>query len=121
MVKKTRIVVTGVSGRMGRMLIKMINESETVELHGALEHEGHAWIGKDVGTLLGGGEIGILTSDNPSDAFPNAHAVVDFTIPDATVAYAHEAARQGLALVIGTTGSTEDHLSDIKKAAKKTA
>ena len=113
MVNKTRIVVTGVSGRMGRMLVKMIDESETVELHGALERDGHPWIGKDLGTLLGGGEIGILVSDNPSDAFPNAHAVVDFTIPDATVAFAHEAARQGIAHVIGTTGSTEDHLSDI--------
>ena len=121
MANKTRIVVTGVSGRMGRMLIKMIYESKTVELHGALERKGHAWIGKDLGTLLGGGEKGILVSDNPSDAFPNAHAVVDFTLPDATVAFAHEAARQGIAHVIGTTGSTEDHLSDIKKAAEKIA
>ena len=121
MVNKTRIVVTGASGRMGQMLIKIINESESVELHGALEHEGHVWVGKDLGTLLGGSEIGILVSDNPSDVFPGAHAVVDFTIPDATVAFAYEAARQRIAHVIGTTGSTEDHLSDIKKAAEKTA
>ena len=67
MANKTRIVVTGVSGRMGRMLIKMINKSETVELHGALEREGHAWIGKDLGTLLGGGEIGILVSISVQD------------------------------------------------------
>ncbi|NDH25650.1 MAG: 4-hydroxy-tetrahydrodipicolinate reductase, partial [Rhodobacteraceae bacterium] len=30
MVDKTRIVVTGVSGRMGQMLIKTIAESDTV-------------------------------------------------------------------------------------------
>ena len=121
MVDKTRIVVTGVSGRMGQMLVKMINESETVMLHGALERERHAWIGKDLGTMLGSGEMRILVSDKPGVTFQNAHAVVDFTSPDATVAFAHEAARLGVAHVIGTTGSTEDHLSEIKKVAEKTA
>ena len=121
MVDETRIVVTGASGRMGQMLIKMINASETVVLHGALEREGHAWIGKDLGAMLGGNEIGILVSDRPCGTFQNAHAVIDFTIPDATVVFAQEAARQGVAHVIGTTGSKNEHLSEIKKAAEKTA
>ena len=101
-------------------MIERPQQSRVQEWH-RLEREGHAWIGKDLGTLLGGGEIGILVSDNPAEAFSNAHAIVDFTIPDATVAFAYEAARQRIAHVIGTTGSTEDHLSDIKKAAEKTA
>ncbi len=121
MVDKNRIVVTGVSGRMGQMLIKMINENETITLHGALEREEHTWIGKDLGIMLGVDEMGISVSDCPSKAFQNADVVVDFSSPDATVVFAHEAARQGVAHVIGTTGSTDEHLIEIKKAAEKTA
>ena len=47
--------------------------------------------------------------------------VVDFTIPDATVQFAQEAARHGVAHAIGTTGNTDLHLGEIKKAAEKTA
>jgi len=121
MVDKTRIVVTGVSGRMGQMLIKTIAESDTVALHGVLEREGHPWIGKDLGAMMGSAETGVFVSDTPSDVLRNAHVVVDFTIPDATVQFAQEAARHGVAHVIGTTGNTDLHLGEIKKAAEKTA
>ena len=38
------IVVTGASGRMGRMLIRLLLDSDQARLVGALERPGHDWI-----------------------------------------------------------------------------
>ena len=48
------IVVTGVSGRMGRMLVETIRVSSRARLVGAIERPGHDWIGRDLGEALGG-------------------------------------------------------------------
>ncbi|MCP4817810.1 MAG: 4-hydroxy-tetrahydrodipicolinate reductase, partial [Shimia sp.] len=48
------IVVTGASGRMGQMLIKTVVESDKARLVGAVEREGHEWVGRDVGEAMGG-------------------------------------------------------------------
>ena len=37
------IVVTGASGRMGRMLIETVNASDRARLTGAVERSGHDW------------------------------------------------------------------------------
>ena len=59
------IVVTGASGRMGRMLAGMIAESQKARLVGCLERPGHVWIGRDIGECLGGANMGVTVSDDP--------------------------------------------------------
>ena len=39
------LVVTGASGRMGQMLVKMISASSKVRLVGCVEREGNDWVG----------------------------------------------------------------------------
>ena len=46
------IVVTGASGRMGQMLVKMIAASDKARLVGCVERAGHAWLGRDMGDLV---------------------------------------------------------------------
>ena len=41
------IVVAGVSGRMGRMLAQAVLDSPDCRLVGALEREGHPWVGQE--------------------------------------------------------------------------
>jgi 4-hydroxy-tetrahydrodipicolinate reductase len=112
------IVVTGASGRMGQMLIRTIAESGRARLVGALERKGHDWIGRDVGTAMGGAEMGVTVTDDPLEAFAKAHAVIDFTAPAATVAFAGIAAQARCVHVIGTTGMSGDDLAKIKAAAR---
>ena len=112
------VVITGASGRMGRMLINEVQESEGLRLIGALERPGHEWVGKDLGVALGGPEMGVIVSDDPLEAFANAQAVIDFTSPDATVAHANIAAQARCVHVIGTTGMGEEHLEKISAAAR---
>ncbi|MCH2164878.1 MAG: 4-hydroxy-tetrahydrodipicolinate reductase [Marinovum sp.] len=112
------LVVTGASGRMGQMLIKTIAESETARLHAVLERPGHDWIGQDIGTAMGQGAMGVVVGDDPLDAFAQAQGVIDFTAPDATVAFADLAAQARIAHVIGTTGFEEKHLARLDAAAR---
>ena len=69
------IVVTGVSGRMGQMLVKTIRESGRARLCGALERPGHDWVGQDLGRAMGGAESGVLVSDDALEVLATCDAV----------------------------------------------
>ena len=112
------IVITGVSGRMGRMLIDEVAASPGAHLVGAVERTGHAWIGQDLGVALGGAEMGVVVTDDPLEAFSTAQGIIDFTAPDATVAHADIAAQARAVHVIGTTGFQPEHLVRLKAAAR---
>jgi 4-hydroxy-tetrahydrodipicolinate reductase len=112
------IVVTGASGRMGRMLTALVAASDAARLVGAVERSGHPWVGQDVGLAGGGAALGVTVTDDPLAAFAQAQAVLDFTTPDATVEFAALAAQARAVHVIGTTGLEDRHLSKIAAAAR---
>jgi len=118
MSKLPGVVVNGVSGRMGQMLVKLVSDNKAMQLVGALERSSHDWIGKDVGTAMGGAEIGVKVSDDPLEVMAKAQAVIDFTVPAATVAMAELAAQARAVHVIGTTGFSDDDLAKIKAASR---
>jgi 4-hydroxy-tetrahydrodipicolinate reductase len=112
------IVVTGASGRMGQVLVRLLAGSRRARLAAALEREGHAWIGRDVGEAMGGAPIGVTVTDDPVTAFAAAQGVVDFTAPAASVSFAALAAQARAVHVIGTTGFSETDLARISAAAR---
>ena len=121
MKSQVRVVITGVSGRMGRMLIETADASEDFEVAGAVERTGHAWVGRDLGEVLGGAARGITVTDEIDACLADADAVIDFTAPAATIAFAAACARAGVAHVIGTTGMTADEIAQLAPASDKTA
>ena len=112
------IVITGASGRMGQMLIRTVLESDKAKLVGVVERSGHDWIGKDIGVAMGGAACGIIVTDDALEAFSKAQAVIDFTAPAATVAFAGLAAQARAVHVIGTTGFEEADLAKLNAAAR---
>lgn len=112
------VVITGVSGRMGQMLVQAVTASDKMKLTGALERPGHDWVGQDIGTALGGAPLGVLVEDDPLDAFARAQAVIDFTAPAATVQFAELAAQARAVHVIGTTGLSDQDIARIDAAAR---
>ena len=112
------IVITGASGRMGRMLVAEVLASDACRLGGALERPGHDWIGRDLGEAMGGAPIGVIVSDDPVGTIARAQAVIDFTSPAATVAFAELTAQARAVHVIGTTGLSPDDLGKIAAAAR---
>ena len=111
------IVVTGASGRMGQMLVKLIAGSDRARLVGCVERRGHAWIGQDIGVAMGGAALGVLVTDDPLEAFVQAQAVVDFTTPEASVEFAALAAQARAVHVVGTTGLEAAHQRKLTLAA----
>jgi 4-hydroxy-tetrahydrodipicolinate reductase len=112
------IVITGGSGRMGRMLIETVRASDKARLVGVTERPGHDWIGADIGAAMGGAELGVKVTDDPLEAFANAQAVIDFTSPAATVAHAELTAQARAVHVIGTTGFSADEVHHLDAAAR---
>lgn len=114
------IVVVGASGRMGQMVIQTILQSDKAHLAAVTENVGHDWIGRDIGACIGRSDLGLLVSDDPLAEFAKgtAKAVIDFTVPDATVAHAELAAQARLVHVIGTTGMGPGHLERLAAAAR---
>lgn len=112
------IVVNGASGRMGQMLVKLVNENPKAKLVGALERPGHDWIGQDIGEMMGGAAQGVIVSDDPLEVMSKAQAVIDFTAPAATIPLAEIAAQARAVHVIGTTGLDEEDLAKLDAAAR---
>ena len=111
-----RLVVAGAGGRMGRTLVKAITESKGIMLAGALEQVGSPFLGRDAGELAGVGANRVAISSDPA-ALTRADAIVDFTIPKASVQFAAQAAKAGIVHVIGTTGLSAADEAAIQKAA----
>jgi 4-hydroxy-tetrahydrodipicolinate reductase len=118
MTHKPGIVVTGASGRMGQMLVRTVSASDRAHLAGCVERAGHPWIGQDIGTAMGGGELGVIVTDDAPEAFARAQAIVDFTAPEATLEFAELAAQARAVHVIGTTGMSDDQLARLRPAAR---
>jgi 4-hydroxy-tetrahydrodipicolinate reductase len=112
------IAVVGVSGRMGRMLVRQVLETPGARLTGATVRPGHAWTGKDLGEALGGQPLGVVVEDDPLEVFARSQAVLDFTSPAATVAHAELAAQARLVHVIGTTGLERKDIERLAAAAR---
>ncbi|MEY8119279.1 4-hydroxy-tetrahydrodipicolinate reductase [Falsihalocynthiibacter sp. BN13B15] len=121
MSQKTKIAITGASGRMGQMLIKSVLETDSAELSGVIERSGHDWVGQDVGTAMGGKALGLLVSEDAAQVIAAADVVIDFTAPLATLGFAKAAADSGTAHVIGTTGLSDRDIADLNALAERTA
>jgi 4-hydroxy-tetrahydrodipicolinate reductase len=114
------IVVTGAAGRMGRTLIATIAATPGAILSAALEREGSAFIGMDSGVLAGLEANGIAVTTDAIAAIAMADAIVDFTSPDATVAFSVLAAQARAIHIVGTTGLQALHIEALKAAARHT-
>ncbi|MEL7048670.1 MAG: 4-hydroxy-tetrahydrodipicolinate reductase [Pseudomonadota bacterium] len=116
-----KIAVMGAAGRMGRELLRAVFETNGATIGGAVERDGVPAIGADAGSLIGVENTDVLVSQNPADVFEAVDAVLDFTSPAASVAFANLAAETQTIHIIGTTGFSADDDTAIRAASTKTA
>jgi len=112
-----RVVIAGAGGRMGRTLIHAVAANKAVTLAGAVDAPDSAVIGRDAGELAGLGKNGISVVADAAPVLRSADALIEFTIPAATLAFAELTASRGLVHVIGTTGHSAEEDAVIAKAA----
>jgi len=108
-----KIIVTGASGRMGRMLVRAVTEARGAVLAGATERAGSQFVGRDAGELAGVETLGVALVDDIQNCAP-ADVLIDFTAPVATLSHAAFVAERGMGLVIGTTGFDADQFQKLE-------
>ena len=114
-----RVVVTGVSGRMGGHLVRAVRSEADLVLAGATERPGFP-AGLDAGTAAGLQPLGVpVESDLGAALARGADVVVDFTSFEASAAHAATCAEHGVALVIGSTGFTKEARARVESAARR--
>lgn len=111
--KPIKIVVNGALGRVGREVVNALCHEPEIQIVGAVELR----IAEDYLTLPDSSTVPfssnlehILTSCQP-------HVLVDFTTAQAVIPSVRIATKQGVNLVIGTTGLTTDELDEIDRLA----
>ena len=125
MADKIKVAVMGASGRMGQALMKGVLAADDMELIGATERTGSEWVGRTVGSCLGGDYLwgdgkDVMIVAEAVDLFAKADAVIDFTTTEASVSHAELAAQAKCVLVMGTTGFIQIQLDKIIKASTHT-
>jgi 4-hydroxy-tetrahydrodipicolinate reductase len=112
------VVISGACGRMGRTLVRLVQESEDLKLAGAVEAPGHPCIGQDAGFLAGAGEARVKVVDAPPAKFD---VLVDFSLPEGSIQRIESCAAGGTPCVVGTTGFSPQQRQRISVAAERTA
>ena len=111
----TDVVVCGIAGRMGQRLANLIVESDDLNLVGGTEYPGHEVIGRGIGAVIGKPGLDTEVSDTLAEVVDRAQVVIAFTLPEATLADAAVCAANGKAMVVGTTGFTEEQLAEFHR------
>jgi 4-hydroxy-tetrahydrodipicolinate reductase len=113
-----KTVIAGVSGRMGRALLEAVAADSGCVVHGALDRAGSQAVGQDAG-IYSGSHTGVAITDQTVAALAGADVLVDFTRPEATLAYLDACRKAGVNLIIGTTGFDAAGKAAIEAAAKE--
>jgi 4-hydroxy-tetrahydrodipicolinate reductase len=117
---KTVIGVNGACGRMGKRIVQLAHEDKELAIGAALESPAHPDQGKDIGELAGIGSIGVpVTMCLPFDH--RLDVVIDFSMPDGTMAALSLCVPRRIPLVVATTGFTSKQREEIEEAAHEIA
>jgi 4-hydroxy-tetrahydrodipicolinate reductase len=93
---RTRVAIIGAKGRMGQALMRLARQDPHLELVAGLDR-----------------------GDDQAQVIKNCDVLVDFSHHTVAPALGEAAARQGKALVIGTTGHSPEEKNAIESAAEK--
>jgi 4-hydroxy-tetrahydrodipicolinate reductase len=115
----TNLIINGAAGRMGTTIIRLSKEEPDLKIVGAVGNARSPDIGKDAGIKADIGNIGVEISGDLSEIISKADVVIDFSSPASTHHAIETAMSAKKALVVGTTGHTDEEKKIFAKAAKK--
>ncbi|PZP20648.1 4-hydroxy-tetrahydrodipicolinate reductase [Pseudomonas kuykendallii] len=114
-----RIAVMGAAGRMGKILIEAVQQTAgAAGLTAAVDRPDSTLVGADAGELAGIGRIGVPLSGDLSRVVDEFDVLIDFTHPSVTLKNLEICRRAGKAMVIGTTGLSQEEKQQLVAAAK---
>lgn len=114
----SKAIVAGAAGRMGGRITHMIDQSKEISLGAAFEQAGHPSVDRDLGEVVGLGQLGVKIAGSLKEVIDSGDVLIDFTTPEATLENIQVASSHGISMVIGTTGITGDNLEKVTRLAK---
>jgi 4-hydroxy-tetrahydrodipicolinate reductase len=112
------VIIAGAAGRMGQRVAHMVNSHPGLRYAAAFEAEGSKYIGRDIGELVFGEKNGVIIEAGLESVIDKGDVIIDFTFHAATMSFARLAAQHNTAMVIGTTGLTEENLAELAELSK---
>jgi 4-hydroxy-tetrahydrodipicolinate reductase len=107
-----KVLVAGFMGSMGQKTVSMVNENDNFELVGAYSPN------VDVAHMQGMGlNDDVKLFGDLKDIQTDADVWIDFTIPAAAFENAKFAIEHGIHPVVGTSGMSDDQVSELQKLA----
>lgn len=100
----TNVAVFGISGRVGRCLVRAIRDSRDFVLTGALASPSSATLGRDAGEVAQSSPVAVPVTADREQALAKAEVAIDFTLPDALPENLAAVEKAGIPLVVGITG-----------------
>ena len=101
---------------MGKRILSLAVEGGWFDIVGAVERQGHPDMGRDAGLAAGTAQINIKIADFCP---VKADVAIDFSQPQAANATIDYCVKNGIAMVLGTTGLAAEQQKKIKTAAEK--
>jgi 4-hydroxy-tetrahydrodipicolinate reductase len=117
---KTIFGLNGACGRMGQRIVQLAHDDKDLTLGAALESPGHPLLGRDIGEIAGLGHLGVpVRAELPLDQ--RLDVLIDFSMPDGTLAAVKVCVQRRIPLVVATTGHMPAQKQEIEAAAHETA
>ncbi|HBQ26177.1 MAG TPA: 4-hydroxy-tetrahydrodipicolinate reductase [Syntrophomonas sp.] len=116
MAEKTRVIVTGVLGKMGLETVKAVFSDEDLDLVGLVDIRGK---GEKLSQLSQLQEIDLKVENDLDKVIEktNPRVMIDFTNPQAVFNNTRTALKNKITCVVGTTGLNEVELRQLEKLA----
>ena len=114
-----KIGVTGIAGRMGRVIAQAVLADPICELTAGFVREGNNFDGMDLGEFLGQEKTGHNITSNLDNFFKSCDAIIDFSSPAFSLECAKKAAENQKILVCGTTGFAEEEKQKLAEYSKQ--
>lgn len=113
-----KVGVSGATGKMGREVVKAVFNDSDLTLVAAIDIN-HA--GSDIGPIAGIDETGVIICNTIKEAASSGvEVIVDFTHPSTVMQNITDIVEYGMHGVVGTTGISDDNLSDIQALVERT-
>jgi len=117
---RTVIGINGACGRMGQRLVHLAREDPALTLGAALEAPAHPQQGRDVGEVCGLGPVGVPVRHGITPEM-RLEVVIDFSVPEGTLALLPQCVAYRVPLVVATTGFTAEQRREVEAAAHEIA
>jgi 4-hydroxy-tetrahydrodipicolinate reductase len=113
-----RAAIIGVSGRMGRALVRAASETSDISVVAAVASAQSSVLGKDAGELAGVRATGVRVTADLATALSQVDVAIDFSNAQATQSNLTACREARKPLLIGTTGFASDLTAAFAAAAK---